>query len=78
MNSFLVDDQYPYIAAWVQSGVIEIGNNDYDDVFLRVIDAGGVIWESNQSYDCLDDAFADMNSGIESWCEENGIDLGIE
>ncbi|MBC8336804.1 MAG: hypothetical protein H8E29_16195 [Anaerolineales bacterium] len=76
MNSF--DGQYPYVAEWVQSGVIEIGNNEYDDVFLRVIDAGGVIWESNKSHSSLDNAFAEMNSAIEAWCDENGIDLGIE
>jgi len=76
MNSF--DDQYPKISAWVQSGVVEIGCNEYDDIFLRVIDEGGVIWESNKSYSNLDNAFAEMNNAIESWCEENGIDLGIE
>ncbi len=76
MNS--LDGQYPYISAWVQSGVVEIGNNDYDDVFFRVIDAGGVICESNKSYENLDSAFEEMNAAIETWCEENGIDLGIE
>ena len=34
MKSF--DEKYPYIAAWVQDGTIEIGYNDYDDVFLVV------------------------------------------
>jgi hypothetical protein len=73
MKSF--NEKYPYIAAWVQDGTIEIGYNDYDDVFLRVIYAGGVVWESNKSYASLDDAFDEMNTAIETWCAENGIEF---
>ena len=73
MKSF--DEKYPYIAAWVQDGLIEIGYNDYDDVFLRVIDAGGVVWESNKTYASLDDAFTEMNAAIKTWCAENGIEF---
>ena len=62
MKSF--DEKYPYIAAWVQDGTVEIGYNDYDDVFLRVTDAGGVVWESNKTYSNLDDAFSEMNAGL--------------
>jgi hypothetical protein len=35
MKSF--DEKYPYIAAWVQDGTIEIGYNDYDDVFFVLL-----------------------------------------
>ena len=73
MESF--DDKYPFIAAWVQDGTVEIGYNDYDDVFLRVIDPGGVVWESNKIYTNLDEAFSDMNDAIEQWCNENGIEF---
>ncbi len=47
MKSF--KEKYPYIAAWVRDGTVEIGYNDYDDVFLHVMDPGGVVWESNKS-----------------------------
>jgi hypothetical protein len=73
MKSF--DEKYPYIAAWVQDGTIEIGYNDYDDIFLRVMDAGGVLWESNHAFLNLDDAFKEMNAAIETWCSENGIEF---
>ena len=69
------DEKYPYIAAWVQDGTIEIGYSDYDDVFLRAIDAGGVVWESNKAYENLDDAFADLEDGIAAWCKDNGIEF---
>lgn len=73
MKSF--DEKYPYIAAWVQDGSIEIGHNDYDGVFLRVMDEGGVVWESDKTYSILDDAFVEMNTAIANWCAENGIEL---
>jgi hypothetical protein len=76
-NMKTFDEKYPYIAAWVQDGTVEIGYNDYDDVFLRVTDAGGVVWESNKTYSNLDDAFSEMDAGIEAWCTENGIDLKL-
>jgi hypothetical protein len=75
MKSF--NEKYPYIAAWVRDGLVEIGYNDYDNVFLRVIDPGGVVWESNKIYSNLDDAFEEMNKAIETWCAENGIELEL-
>ena len=75
MESF--EDKYPFIAAWVQDGTIEIGYNDYDDVFMRVIDPGGVVWESNKIYTNLDEALAEMNLAIEQWCNENGIEFAF-
>lgn len=73
MPSF--EKQYPHISAWVQDGQVEIGYSDYDDVFLRVTDAGGVVWESSQSYQSLDEALAAMDAAIAAWCAEQGIEL---
>ena len=73
MQSF--EQQYPNISAWVQDGEIRIGYNDYDNVFLRVIDPGGGVWESSQSYGSLNEALAAMEAGIAEWCRENGIEL---
>jgi hypothetical protein len=75
MQSF--EKQYPNISAWVHNGEIRIGYSDYDNVFLRVIDEGGVIWESSRSYDSLDEALAAMEVAIADWCSENGIELII-
>jgi hypothetical protein len=70
-----IDEKHPYIAHWVQDGTIEIGYGDYDDVFLRAIDTGGVIWESDKVYQNLDDAFADLEAGIKKWYQDNGIEF---
>ena len=69
------DEKYLYIANWVQDGTIEIGYSGYDDVFLRAIDEGGVIWESNEIYENLDDAFVALEAGIKAWCQEHGIEF---
>ena len=61
------DEKYPYVAAWVQDGTIEIGYND-DDVFLRVTDVDGVVWESNKTYLNLDNAFEEMNKALVISC----------
>jgi hypothetical protein len=73
MPSF--EKQYPNISAWVQDGQVEIGYGDDDDVFLRVTDAGGVVWESSQTYASLDEALAAMDAAIATWCAEQGIEL---
>ena len=69
------DDKYPNISYWVQDGYIEVGISNYDGVFLRAIDTGGVIWESDKVYKNLDDAFADLEAGIKKWCQDNGIEF---
>ena len=73
MQSF--EKQYPNISAWVQDGQVTIGYDDYDDAFLRVTDAGGVVWESHQTYESLDEALAEMDAAIAAWCAEHGIEL---
>jgi hypothetical protein len=58
-------------------GTVEIDYNDYDDVFLRVMDPGGVVWESDKTYANLDDAFRQMNAAIKTWCTENRVELDL-
>ena len=73
MHSF--EKRFPNISAWVQDGQVEIGYGEYDDVFLRVTDTGGVVWESNQTFKSLDEALSAMDTAIAAWCAEQGIEL---
>ena len=75
MKSF--EEKYPYISAWVLDGQIEIGYGEYDDVFIRVIDPGGVAWESNAKFSSMDEAFSALDKGIADWCDEMGVDLDL-
>jgi hypothetical protein len=69
------EEKYPHISAWILDGRISIGCDDYDPMFLRVIDPGGTVWESDRDYASLDEALADMEAGIAAWCAEQGIEL---
>jgi hypothetical protein len=71
------EQMYPYITAWVQDGYIEVGNDGYSRSFLRVLDEGGQIWESNDEYSSLDEALAAMDTAIAQWCQVQMPDLDI-
>lgn len=49
----LFDEPYPNIASWVQDGWIEIGRDDFSQSFIRVLDAGGLVWESQTSHETV-------------------------
>ncbi len=66
------EENYPNLASWVEDGWIEIGRDDYSDSFIRVLDAGGMVWEGERSYPSLDAALADAEEAAKAWSEENG------
>lgn len=72
-----IEDLYPYLAAWVADGWVEIGQSDFVGSFVRAFDEGGMVFEGKSRYKNLDAALKDLNDGIQRWCDENGIDLGI-
>lgn len=48
--------QYPHIAWWVDNnGWMILGNDEDSDSMMRLIDAGGICWEDEDS-DTLDKA----------------------
>ncbi|MCA9963574.1 MAG: hypothetical protein KC423_05005 [Anaerolineales bacterium] len=67
------DEQYPNIAWWVQEGWIEIGQDEYSQSFIRVLDAGGLVWESQTSHTTVADALAEADAAIEQYADENGL-----
>lgn len=71
MSTF--DEQYPNIAAWVQDGWIEIGQDDFSRSFIRVLDIGGLIWESKESYETVAEALAEADQAIKQIANEEGL-----
>ncbi len=68
--------QYPSLTAWVQGGGwIEIGTDYNVHSFLRALDEGGMIWEGEDEYDTMDEAFQALEAGIASYVKEQGIQL---
>jgi hypothetical protein len=62
--------QYPNVARWVQDGYIEVGRDGMSRSFIRALDAGGMVWEGEQTYGSVDEAQA-LDAGIAEWLAEN-------
>ena len=71
MSTF--DEQYPNIARWVQDGWIEIGQDDYSRSFIRVLDIGGLVWESEETYETVAEALAEADKAIKQFADEAGL-----
>lgn len=62
---------YPNVASWVQDGLIEIGRDDVQHSFIRVLDVGGMIWEGN-NYPTIHAALMAADQAIIEWLAWNG------
>ncbi|MCB8924027.1 MAG: hypothetical protein H6652_00205 [Ardenticatenaceae bacterium] len=71
MSTF--DEQYPNIAWWVQDGWIEIGQDEYSRSFIRVLDIGGLVWESKESYETVAEALAEADAAFGRFADEEGL-----
>lgn len=71
--SDLFDDRYPNIARLLREdrGWIEIGYDDYRRSFIRVLDLGGMIWESDKTYSSIDQALIDADQATADWFATN-------
>jgi hypothetical protein len=63
---------YPNVATWVQDGWIELGEDDNNQSFIRVLDIGGMVWEGKRSYPSVHEALQAADAAIADWFEENG------
>ena len=65
------DERFPNIAAWVQDGWIELGRDDFNHSFIRVLDIGGMVWEGKDEYESVEAALVDAEAAVAKWFEEN-------
>lgn len=63
----LFDEQYPNITGWIQDGWIEMGQDEYSTSFIRVLDAGGLVWESKSTHETVAAALAEADKAIGQW-----------
>lgn len=68
----LFDAQYPNIAQWVQDGWIEMGQDEFSESFIRVLDAGGLVWESESTHKTVAAALAEADVAIGRLADEQG------
>ena len=68
---------YPNLSCFVDEyGWIEFGRDDDSPLtsFIRALNMGGMVWEGEDSYATLDEAFADLERALGEWMEEEGIE----
>jgi hypothetical protein len=69
---FDIEAAYPNVAAWVRDfGCVEIGDMDWQGFVVRVLDAGGLIYEK-EGCRTLAEAMAALEKGIGKWFDEEG------
>ena len=62
----MIDNQYPALSEWILggSGWIELGQDEYSDSLIRILDIGGLLWESKKDYPTLAEALADAEAAL--------------
>ena len=67
------EDTYPNITQWVESyGWLEIGQDEESSSLIRVLDAGGLVWESSKKYASLDAAWLDLETRLRKIIDDIG------
>lgn len=67
-----IEKHYPYLAAWVLDGWLEVGHSEGTGSFIRLLDEGGVVWKGEPTYPSLDAALVDAEAAAKRWVEETG------
>ena len=69
----MFDQQYPRLAAWILGGDawIELGQDEMSRSMVRILDIGGLIWESDEHYETVAQALAAAEMALANWSEEN-------
>jgi hypothetical protein len=63
-------DIYPNITHWVDTqGWIEIGHDEYSGSLVRALDEGGLVWESSDEHQTVDEALQALEIEIAEWLE---------
>ncbi len=52
---------------------MEIGYDDYSRSFIRILDIGGLVWESNERYSTVDAALHAAEAELAVWMREQGF-----
>lgn len=69
----MLDQQYSQLAAWILGGdaCIELDQDDFSRSLVRILDSGGLIWESDERYTTVTQALAAAEVALAAWVEKN-------
>ena len=58
-------ETYPNITHWINSlGWIEIGQDEYSRSLLRLLNEGGLVWESDDTQGTIDEALQTLEAEL--------------
>ncbi len=56
---------YPNITQWIETlGWIEIGEDEYSDSLVRLLNEGGMVWESDHTHNSIDEALQALEAEL--------------
>jgi hypothetical protein len=56
---------YPNITHWIDSvGWIEIGQDEYSQSLVRLLNEGGMAWESKEDHETIDEALQALETEL--------------
>ncbi len=67
---------FPNLSYFVDEyGWIEFGRDDDSPLtsLVRALNMGGMVWEGEDNYATLDEAFADLERALGEWMENEGL-----
>ena len=69
----MFDQQYPHLTSWILGGEgwIELGQDDFSRSLVRILDFGGMFWESDELYTTVTQALAAAEVALAAWVEKN-------
>jgi hypothetical protein len=74
LSKRMFKEKYPNIADWIESfGWIELGQTSNSRSIVRVLDQGGMIWESDEPFKSLDELLDDLEEKIAQKREVLGV-----
>lgn len=57
MANSIFEKSFPAISRWInEQGWIEIGTDENSDSLIRVINEGGLVWESTENHQSINEA----------------------
>ena len=58
-------ETYPNITHWIDSlGWIEIGRDEYSRSLVRLLNEGGLVWESDDTHGTIDEALQTLEAEL--------------
>ena len=56
---------YPNVARWIDvQGWVEIGQDEYSSTLVRCLDIGGMVWESSEEHNTIDEALRALEEAL--------------